>query len=49
MTANQTNAQTSRQFHAAADFESFRPKLTSLAAKHLNPVLVRRLSPEDVV
>ena len=33
----------------AADFESLRPKLTALAAKHLNPVLARRLSPEDVV
>lgn len=33
----------------AADFEPFRPKLTALAAKHLNPVLSRRLSPEDVV
>ena len=36
-------------FPSAADFESFRPKLTALAAKHLNPVLTRRLSPEDVV
>ena len=33
----------------ADDFESFRPKLTALAAKHMNPVLSRRLSPEDVV
>ena len=33
----------------AADFEPFRPKLTALAAKHLNPVLSRRFSPEDVV
>ena len=30
-------------------FESFRTRLESLAAKHLNPVLSRRLSPEDVV
>ena len=30
-------------------FESFRTRLGSLAAKHLNPVLSRRLSPEDVV
>ena len=49
MNAGQTKAQPARPFHAAADFESFRPKLTSLAAKHLNPVLGRRLSPEDVV
>jgi RNA polymerase sigma-70 factor (ECF subfamily) len=49
MTADQANAQPSRPFHAAAEFELFRPKLTSLAAKHLNPLLVRRLSPEDVV
>jgi len=33
----------------AADFESFRAKLTAIASKHLNPVLSRRLSPEDVV
>ena len=38
-----------KPFPDAKDFESFRPKLTSLAAKHLNPVLGRRLSPEDVV
>lgn len=38
-----------KPFPYAKDFESFRPKLTSLAAKHLNPVLGRRLSPEDVV
>ena len=30
-------------------FESFRARLESLAAKHLNPILSRRLSPEDVV
>ena len=39
----------SKMHPVAADFESFRPKLTALAAKHLNPVLARRLSPEDVV
>ena len=39
----------SKMHPVAADFESFRPKLTALAAKHLNPVLTRRLSPEDVV
>ena len=38
-----------RSFPQAESFESFRPKLTALAAKHLNPVLSRRLSPEDVV
>ena len=38
-----------RPFHAASDFESFRPRLVALAGKHLNPVLTRRLSPEDVV
>ena len=49
MTAGQAKAQPSRLFHVAADFEAFRPKLTALAAKHLNPILARRLSPEDVV
>ena len=44
-----SNAQPIKPFTGAKDFESFRPKLTSLAAKHLNPVLARRLSPEDVV
>ena len=39
----------SKMHPVAADFEPFRPKLTALAAKHLNPVLSRRLSPEDVV
>ena len=39
----------SKTHPVSADFESFRPKLTALAAKHLNPVLTRRLSPEDVV
>ena len=39
----------SKTHPVAADFESFRPKLTALAAKHLNPVLARRLAPEDVV
>ena len=38
-----------RSFPQAESFETFRPKLTALAAKHLNPILSRRLSPEDVV
>ena len=42
-------AANSKMHPVATDFEFFRPKLTALAAKHLNPVLARRLSPEDVV
>ena len=42
-------AANSKMHPVATDFEFFRPKLTALAAKHLNPVLARRLSPEDMV
>jgi RNA polymerase sigma-70 factor (ECF subfamily) len=36
-------------FAAAEEFEAHRQRLMSLAAKHLDPVLARRMSPEDVV
>lgn len=36
-------------FAAAGAFEEHRPRLLALAAKHLNPVLARRLTPEDAV
>ena len=38
-----------RPFAAADAFEAHRPRLMSLATKHLDPVLARRLSPEDIV
>ena len=44
-----SDTESRQSFPHAEEFESFRPKLTSLAAKHMNPVLSRRLSPEDVV
>ena len=44
-----SDTESRQSFPQAESFETFRPKLTALAAKHLNPVLSRRLSPEDVV
>ena len=38
-----------KPFAAAEEFDAHRQRLMSLAAKHLDPVLARRLSPEDVV
>ena len=49
MDAHPSSEHTQSPFPSAADFEALRPKLTALAAKHLNPVLSRRLSAEDVV
>ena len=49
MSIDRPEAQPRATSPASGAFESFRTRLESLAAKHLNPVLSRRLSPEDVV
>ena len=49
MSIGRPEAQPRGPIPVSGAFESFRTRLESLAAKHLNPVLSRRLSPEDVV
>ena len=49
MSMDRPEAQPRGPIPVSGAFESFRTRLESLAAKHLNPVLSRRLSPEDVV
>ena len=49
MNMDRPEAQPRGPIPVSGAFESFRTRLESLAAKHLNPVLSRRLSPEDVV